>query len=237
VLVAAHPHPPTPPDDDEPPVRSRRLALVLGVLGAVSAVIAGLVIFSSGESTAPPEDPTAQVSTNSRAVVMGAPDAATKVVVFEDYGSRASREFEIASRDFLRVEAAQGKVRVEYHPFPLAAGYSRDALEAWGAVLDGGTAKQSLAFHDLLFDRQPVAGGSADAAVDFEAWAVHTGVERGVVSAKIKQSDSAFVDAARDGAREAGVLVVPTVRVNGRAIRLGTGIEMADQLQRRILGD
>ncbi len=90
---------------------------------------------------------------------MGAPDAPTTIVVFEDYGSRPSREFEIASRDFLRVEAAEGKVRVEYHPFALSHGYSRDALEAWGAVLDGGTAQQALAFHDLLFDRQPIDQG------------------------------------------------------------------------------
>jgi len=235
--VPADPHASTPPDKNEPPVPSRRLALVLGVLAAVSAVIAALVIFSNGASTAPAQDPEAQVSTNSRAVVMGAPDAATKVVVYEDFGSRVSREFEIASRDFLRVEAAEGKVHVEYHPFRLTDGYSRDALEAWGAVLDGGTAEETLAFHDLLFDRQPVDGGKAAAAADFEAWAVRTGVDRGVVSAEIERSDSAFVDAARDGAREAGVTVVPTVRVNGRAIRLGTGIEMADQLQRRILGN
>jgi len=218
-------------------VRSHRLAIVLGVLGAVSALIAALVIFSSGGTTTPAEEPKAQVSTNSRAVVMGAPKASTTVVVFEDYGSRASREFEIASRDFLRVEAAKGKVRVEYHPFALSDGYSRDALEAWGAVLDGGTAGQALAFHDLLFDRQPIGGKSDASATDFEAWAVQSGVERGVVSAEIERADSAFVDAARDGASDAGILAVPTVRVNGRAVRLGTGVEMADQLQRRILED
>ena len=236
--MPAHPHAPAPPpDENEPPARGRRLALALGVLGAVSAVIAALVIFSNGGSTAPPEDPKAKVSTNSRSVVMGAPDAPKTVVVFEDFGSRASREFEIASRDFLRVEAAEGKVRVEYHPFALSHGYSRDALEAWGAVLDGGTAQQALAFHDLLFDRQPSDQGDDASAADLEAWAVRTGVDKGVVSGEIERADSAFVDAARDGAREAGVVVVPTVRFDGEAIRLGTGVEMADQLQRQILED
>jgi len=209
---------------------------VLGGLAAVSTVIAALVILSNGESTPPPEEPRAQVSTNSRSVLMGAPDAPTKVVVFEDYGSRTCREFEIASRDFLRVEAAEGKVLVEYHPFALRHGYSRDALEAWGAVLDGGTAEQALAFHDLLFDRQPSRGGG-DAAADFEAWSVRTGVDRGVVSAEIERADSAFVDAARDGASEAAVVLVPTVRIDGEAIPIGTGVEMADRLQRRILAD
>ena len=227
---------PTSPEDEEPP-RSRRLLFILVALGVVSAVIAGVVIFSGGGSTAPPGNPEAKVRANGESLTVGSADAPMKVVVYEDFGGRQSRDFETASRDFLRVEAAKGKVRVEYHPFALSDGYSRDALEAWGAVLDGGTAGQALAFHDLLFDRQPIGGKSDASATDFEAWAVQSGVERGVVSAEIERADSAFVDAARDGASDAGILAVPTVRVNGRAVRLGTGVEMADQLQRRILED
>ena len=227
----------TPPEAGALPVRSRRLVIVLAALGAVSAVIAAVVIFSSGGSTTPPEEPEAQVTTSSKAVVVGDPDAPARVVVYEDYGSHSSREFEIASRDFLRVEAAAGQVRVEYRPFHLTDGYSREALRAWGAVLDGGTAEQALAFHDLLFDRQPFDDGSADQAPDFEAWAVETGVDRGVVSDEIKGSESAFVDAARDGARAAAIGVVPTVLVNGRLIGAGNGIRVADQLQRVLLKD
>ena len=102
-------------------------------LGAVSVVIAAVVIFSSGGSTTRPEEPEAKLRTSGESLIVGNSDAPTKVVVFEDFGDRQSREFEIASRDFLQVEAAQGDVHVEYRPFHLTDGYSLWALECVGA--------------------------------------------------------------------------------------------------------
>src|ERR1700712_381933 len=92
----------TTPGDEGPPERSRRLVLVLGILGALSAVIAGLAIFPSGASPPPPE-PQAQVRTTGQSLVVGRPGAPTKVVVYDDFGDPASRDFEIASRDFLKI--------------------------------------------------------------------------------------------------------------------------------------
>ncbi len=227
---------PTSPEDEEPP-RSRRLLFGLVALGVVSAVIAGVVIFSSGGSTAPPEDPEAKLRTSGESLTVGSSDAPTKVVVYEDFGSRQSRDFETASRDFLRVEAAQGKVLVEYRPFSLADGYSRRALEAWAAVLEGGTPKQALAFHDELFDRQPASGAAAPAASDLEAWAVDAGVDKGLASDAVERSDPDFVEAARRSARAAGVETAPTVLVDGKPFGSGNGVELADQLQRKILAD
>ena len=227
---------PTSPEDEEPP-RSRRLLFILVALGVVSAVIAGVVIFSSGGSTAPPEDPEAKLRTSGESLTVGSADAPMKVVVYEDFGSRQSRDFETASRDFLRVEAAQGKVHVEYRPFSLADGYSRQALEAWAAVLDGGTPKQALAFHDELFDRQPASGSAAPAASDLEAWAVDAGVDKGLASDALERSDPDFVEAARRSARAAEVETAPTVLVDGKPFGSGNGVELADQLQRKILAD
>jgi protein-disulfide isomerase len=224
-------------DDDAPPERSRRLLVVLGVLGAVSAVIAALVIFSSGGSTTRPADPVAPLRVSGQALVVGEPDAPRRVVVFEDFGSAPSREFEIASRDFLRVEAAQGDVVVEYRPFHLTDGYSREALEAWAAVTEQGTVAQALAFHDLLFDRQPGAGDAAAGGTQFEAWAVEAGVDQGIVSDALQRPDSTFVEAARRAARSAGVEVTPTVLVDGKPFNLRPGTDLADQVQRTILED
>src|SRR4051812_13050725 len=77
--------------------RSRPLMLALAALGVVSAVIAAVVIFYSGASTAPVDKPEAKVRTTGDSVVVGNPDAATKVVVHEDFGNRQSRDFETAS--------------------------------------------------------------------------------------------------------------------------------------------
>ncbi len=227
---------PTSPEDEEPP-RSRRLLFILVALGIVSAVIAGVVIFSSSGSTAPPEDPEAKLRASGESLTVGSSDAPTKVVVYEDFGSRQSRDFETASRDFLRVEAAQGKVLVEYRPFSPADGYSRRALEAWAAVLEGGTPKQALAFHDELFDRQPASGQAAPAASDLEAWAVDAGVDKGLASDAAERSDPDFVEAAQRSARAADVETAPTVLVDGEPFGSGNGVELADQLQRKILAD
>ena len=206
-------------------------------LGTVSVVIAAVVIFSSGGSTTRPEDPEASLRASGESLIMGDADAPTKVVVFEDFGNRQSREFEIASRDFLRLEAAQGSVLVEYRPFHLAVGYSLRALHAWAAVLEGGTAKQAMTFHDELFDRQPAAGAAPPSDAELEAWAVDAGVDEGLVSEALERPDSAFAEAARESARAAGVETAPTVLVDGERLGPETGVELADQLQRTILAD
>ena len=122
---------PTSPEDEEPP-RSRRLLFILVALGVVSAAIAGVVIFSSGGSTAPPAEPEAKLRTCGESLTLGSSDAPTKVVVYEDFSNRQSRDFETASRDFLRVEAAQGKVLVEYRPTSVADGYSQASARGVG---------------------------------------------------------------------------------------------------------
>jgi protein-disulfide isomerase len=223
-------------DDEAPPERSRRLLIVLGALGGVSAVIAALVIVSSGGSDRPAEAPVAQVRTSGQALLLGKTGAPTKIVVYDDFGGRESREFEIASRDFLDVEAAQGKVLVEYRPVDLGDGYSTQALRAWSAVVQHGTARQAKAYRDLLFDQQPDPG-THSAATQFEAWSVDAGVKEGVVSDGLTSPDSAFVDSATKQARAARVKVAPTVLVDGHPVGSGDGIELADRLQREILGN
>ena len=227
----------TSEDGDGPPERSHRLLIGLVALGVVSVVIAAVVIFSSGGSTTRPEDPEAELRAGGESLIVGNPDAPNKVTVFEDFGDPHSRDFEVASRDFLQVEAAQGDVQVEYRPFPQTDGYSLLAIEAWAAVLEGGTAKHAMAFHDELFDRQPAVGEAPPSDAELEAWAVDVGVDEGLVSDALERPDPAFVEATVRSAGVAGVKTVPTVLIDGKPFGTGTGVELADQLQRKILTD
>jgi protein-disulfide isomerase len=227
---------PTPTaDDGEAPRRSGRLVLVLGGLAAVSAVFAAVVIFSNSTAEpAKPKDPVAQVRAGDRFLAVGAGTAATKVVVYEDFGSPDSRTFDISSRDFLRDEAARGNVEVEYRPVALAdVDYSADAVAAWGAVLEQGRPGQALALHDLLFDLQPRPDDTAEQ--EFGALARKAGVrDTGVLDAA-GSPDPAWAAATRQEARAAGVRTTPSVRVDGERLTASSPVALADRLQRLVL--
>ena len=74
-------------------------------------------------------------------------------------------------------------------------------------------------------------------AAELEAWAVDAGVDEGLVSDALERRDSDFVDAAMGAAATAGVETVPTVLLDGKPFGTGTGVKLADQLQRKILTD
>ena len=62
-------------------------------------MIAGLVIFSSGEAPAEKPEPAAAVRAGDQSLLVGKAGAATKVVVYEDFASPRSREFEVAANE------------------------------------------------------------------------------------------------------------------------------------------
>ncbi len=233
----------TPPGAGEAQ-RSNVVLIVVGSLGALSVVIAALVIFSGGQGTAPTADATAPVSAGEHAVLVGPDDAPTKVVVYEDYASPQSREFEMSSRDFLRIEAAHGLVQVEYRPFVESGNtYARDALMAWAGLLGSGTPKQALTFHDVLFDRQPSTGPRVPR--EFLAWARDRGIDDPRLLDAMGVPDPGAVSAADQAAAAAGVRRSPAVLVDGTRVSTdptsgSTGdpvdpTELADRLQRMLL--
>ncbi len=226
----------TPTVDDEAPTQGGRLLwIAVAVVGTLSAVFAAVVIFANSTAeTTKPQDPVAQVRAGDHFVSVGAPDAKTKVVVHEDFGSADSRTFVLASRDFLTIEAAQGKVLVEYHPVALAdSDFSSGAWAAWDAVLEQGRPAQALAFHDLLFDVQPSPGD--DAQQDFRALARKAGVKDGAVLDSVEGADRSGARATRREAQGAGVTVTPSVRVDGKALTASSPVALADALQRLVL--
>jgi protein-disulfide isomerase len=206
---------------------------VIGALIIISAVIAALVIFSSGEGPARKPVAVAPVRASDTTLTIGPGSADTKVVVYEDFASPQSREFEIASRDFLRIEAARGSVQVEYRPFAHDTGYSADALQAWGGVLAAGTPKQAMAFHDVLFDRQPSSGTPTPSQL--VTWAEDKGIDSNRVHAAMAQPADDLAAAAGQAARTAGVTAPPLVTLDGTTLSADSPTALADTLQRRIL--
>jgi protein-disulfide isomerase len=222
------------PDPEAPAARSTVLPYVIGGLALISAVIAGLVIFSSGEGPADKPEAAAPIHAGDASLSVGKSDAPSKVVVYEDFASPQSREFEIGSRDFLRIAAAQGSVQVEYRPFATgASGYSTDALQAWGGVLAAGTPKQALAFHDVLFDRQPTSGSPTPS--ELVTWAEDKGINDKAVHAAMAQPVDALAATAAQAAREAGATRPPFVVLDGKPLAADSPTALADALQRRIL--
>lgn len=226
-----------PMETEELPERNTRLLIVLGVLAAVSAVVAGFVIFGDGPRPATEPTPPAQVrvgeSSAAPSLTLGRASAPTAVVVYEDLASPESRSFEIASRDVLDIAAARGRVRVDYRPV-LTGGssYAAGALTAWAAVLDAGTPRQALRFRQELFDRQPADGGTSTQFLDL---ARRAGIRDAAVLDRLGQPDAQVLARSRRAAEQARVTSVPTVLVDGRRLEAGNPVELADRLQRELV--
>ena len=236
--MPASPSPSRALDAETPEERSSGvLLIVIGVLAALSVVIAALVIFSSGGSPARTPEAAAQVRAGQQSVIVGKDSAGTKVVIYEDFASPESRELAIASRDFLKIEAARGIVEVEYRPISVEDdAYSRQAITAWAGVLRAGTPSQALTFHDALIDRQPDPG--SDVMPELRSWARDEGIhDADVLDAvgAMDVEDSQLVAKANRAAADAGVTRTPTVLVDGDAVTAASPTALADKLQRLLL--
>jgi len=121
---------------------------------------------------------------------------------------------------------------VEYRPFRLLPDpYSLRALTAWSAVLKNGTGKQALAFHDLLYDKQPYEDDANKPDIDkLTSWAKTAGVKDDTVLNAMRKDDAAFVKATDLTASEANVQGTPTVVVNDQVLQ-GSPAQMADQVK------
>ncbi|GAB3658892.1 thioredoxin domain-containing protein [Nocardioides korecus] len=214
--------------------RNRKVGVIAAVVVLLAVIVGAGVFFSNrgGDGTAgAATGPLPAASASGQALVVGAnAKAKLKVVVYEDFLCPYCREFESSSRSALHEAARKGTVQVEYRPFHLLQDdYSSQALAAWSAVLQQGTAKQALALHDLLYENQPYEQDpSKPGPTQFVAWAKTAGVtSSSVLDAVRKASDQTFVDAADASAKKAGVTGTPTIFVNGK--QLG-GTSVSDEV-------
>ena len=206
--------------------RNKRVAITAGIVVLLAAIIAVGVQFSRGGSQASGASKTPKAVVQGTSLVVGNnPNAKVQVVVYEDFLCPFCRQFETSSRDFLRTDAAQGKVLVRYRPFQLLqSDYSTRALNACGAVLQKGTPAQALKFHDLLYDNQPYENAADQVpASKLMALAKQAGVKQSVIDT-FDTEDTAFYTAAQKSAKAANVQGTPTILVNGKPLP-GTTID------------
>ena len=228
--------------DVETPARDPRLLIVLGVLAAISAVVAGFVIFSDGPQAAPPPEATAPLTATTTSLQMGPANAPSQVVVVEDLASPQSRSFDIASRDFLEIAAAQGTVRVTYQLVGPEVGVGAAASGAWATLLREATPRQVLRFQQRVLDAQPEAPDGSSRLIDLArragvkdpdvlsavggaAGEDATAVLRAGLRTQLGTGDPSFTGPTRG----------PVVLLDGSRMRASTPVALADALQRALL--
>ncbi|MBT3149664.1 thioredoxin domain-containing protein [Streptomyces sp. CHD11] len=155
----------------------RRRALIVGasvvcVLGL--AAVIGVVAANSGdddsesEATGPVVAPSGALGKDGTAIPVGKPDAKATLTVWEDFRCPACKSFEQVYSPTLRELTDAGQLKVEYHLVTLIDGGmggtgSRNAANAAACAQDAG---KFAAYHDVLFENQPMESEDAFADKD-----------------------------------------------------------------------
>ncbi|MFC4059946.1 DsbA family protein [Planomonospora corallina] len=219
--------------------RKRVATIVTVAVVAIAAIGAG-VWFSVQSSK--PEEATAAlapVAVQSDGSVVMAKTGVDKPVldIYEDFQCPVCKELDELSGPTIKNLAAEGKVKVVYHPITIfGEGVTRDNSVRAGAaarcVTDG---RQWMAYHDKLFDEQPSETVEGFKTGDLVAWGKEVGVtapdfEQCVTSQKHAQAHIGYTDAQIKNANLQGT---PTLKLNGT--ELGNTAFNPSELRQAIL--
>ncbi len=200
--------------------RNRKVALILGALLALSAVVAAGTWFGGTPATTA-DNSSVEVTLGPGSVVVGDDAAPVKVVIYEDFLCPSCRQLEESTRDFLRENAAKGTVQVEYRPINLLTDstYSARALNVWAAVLQNASPQAALALHDLLFEEQPDTRSADEVTpADLQALVERAGAGTPEVAAALAAENKEFFAAVNRVRRAAGISSTPTVVIDGQVL-------------------
>ena len=215
--------------------RNRKVGLVGGIVVLLCAVIAaGTWYGSSSGSRTTSGTQGAPVAASSTSLTVGDASAPVKVVIYEDFQCPYCRELESSTRDFLRENAAKGKVSVEYQPINLLSQlpYSEKALNAWAAVLKHGTPEAALELHDLLYEHQPYEQDSAQVTdSQIAGWVKDAGGDNAEVRAAMATKDDDFFASVQQLMDDTGLRGTPTVFINGKELPAASVPALVDQIE------
>jgi protein-disulfide isomerase len=206
--------------------RGRAIAIVSAVVAViVIAVGAGIIIQIAKHNqdtkvqaaTAPPANLT------NDGVVVGNANAKVTIQIWEDFQCPACQNFESLNATQLAKWAADGTVKLEYHPVAIldrysSTNYSTRALNAAAAVIN---AKPSVfvAFHTLLYTNQPAENSAGLTDAQLVDYAVQAGVDRTAVESAItSQKYKSWTVKVTDQFSQKGYTGTPTLIVNGKQL-------------------
>ncbi len=216
--------------------RTRKMGMIVGIVAVLSAVVAAGTWLGGGTSTQT-DNSSVEVAAGSGSVIVGNAAAPVKVVIYEDFLCPYCRELEASTRDFLRENAAKGKVQVEYRPINLLRdfSYSARALNAWAAVLKNASPQAALELHDLFFEKQPYEQSSdATTDADIAALVEEVGAGSEEVTAAIKVMDKEFFAAADQVMQAQGIVGTPTVAINGKILSGLSVVQLRSQIENAV---
>ncbi|MCZ4498066.1 MAG: oxidoreductase [Marmoricola sp.] len=220
--------------------RNQRVALVVGIVVVLGAIVAGGAWYTSGSGTT--ADTTSSGSNVALAagdgsILVGDSTAPVKVVIYEDFLCPYCRQLEMETREFLRQNAAKGKVQVEYRPINILtqSTYSARAMNAWAAVLKNASPHAAWTLHDLLYDNQPYEASADDTTdADILALVAKAGGDNAAVEAAMKTQDAAFFKAATQVIADKGIRGTPTVFLNGTALENQSVDQIAATIEKAV---
>lgn len=216
--------------------RNRKVGLAVMIVVILGAVVAAGVWASNGSGTTAPTTHVA-VAAGDGTVVVGKASAPVKVTIYEDFLCPYCRELEESTRDYLRQNAADGKVQVTYHPINLLTSttYSARALNAWAAVLKHGTPQQALTLHDLFYDNQPYeSDADSTTNADIAKLVARSGATDNAVTSALSVTDTAFLTAANQAMASANVTGTPTIYLNGKQLPAAAVSDLVSQIEKAV---
>jgi protein-disulfide isomerase len=219
--------------------RNQRIAMILGILVVLGAIIAAgtWAGTSSKSDNGDPNLSSLTLTAGSTSLKVGSNSAPVKVTIYEDFLCPYCRQLELSTREFLRDNAAKGKVQVEYDPVNILTQttYSARAMNTWAAVLDNASATAALKLHDLLYDKQPYEQ-SADETTDADIMKLvkQAGGDNAQVDAAAKTQDTAFFTASAAAATAVGLTGTPTVLINGTKLDNLSVDQIVAEIEKRV---
>lgn len=220
--------------------RRRQVTITLSVVGVVVLIVAMVAIWQSTRNRS--EGYAGELAPISRTaegdVVMARPGVNAPVLdIYEDFQCPACKMFEETSGDTIKRLAAEGKVKVVYHPIVL---FGQEPLR--GNSLRASTALRCvpgdrpwMALHDRLFKEQPREGDVGFAVDDLVAWGKEAGVTDADFESCVRgqQGASEQLDYSSRTMQSAKIQGTPTVKLDGK--ELGDTAFIPGSLEKAVL--
>ncbi|MFC6082017.1 DsbA family protein [Sphaerisporangium aureirubrum] len=203
--------------------KRRRVLLIALVVAVVIVVVAGGVLYSMNQSK--PSEYTGglapvTVDTTTATVTMAKPGVTAPVLdVYEDFQCPICKEFETVSGGIIKEFAAQGKVKVVYHPIAFVNPEGSLRAAAASLCVPG---QSWVRLHDEIYAKQPDER-TAITLADMKTYAKGAGItDPAMISCMDAQGFAGVVQKHTEETFKGGkVSGTPTLLLNGKALTTG----------------